>query len=227
MIRNDKLRGSYPTSYLMLLEEWHMGLRMLVCGEHMGGIEQTRNAYRNVWRWLSHRPDDGGSKNPRNVCQFVLDYTVQHPTRRSSSYLSPRELEISCTWFYLWNPLNDTDGDEETIVKSNTEESIAIIGGSSGTVQGRVCVSQAVLHHVKLKPILASTPACTWRDWGKPRKTSVRISSLRAEVWTRDMPNTKQDSNVKLNYSCDKASSCFTLFWIGNAWDICLPIGLW
>jgi hypothetical protein len=30
------------------------------------------------------------------------------------------------------------------------------------------------------------------REWGNPRKTSVRIPGLRAEIWTRKLPNTKQ-----------------------------------
>jgi hypothetical protein len=32
-----------------------------------------------------HRPDDGGSKNLRNVGKFVPDYTAQYPRRHSSS----------------------------------------------------------------------------------------------------------------------------------------------
>jgi hypothetical protein len=35
-------------------------------------------------------------------------------------------------------------------------------------------------------------PAFTWRDWGKPRKTSGKIACLRAEIWTRDISHTKQ-----------------------------------
>jgi hypothetical protein len=29
-----------------------------------------------------YRPDDGGKKRLRNVGQFLLDYTVQHPRRQ-------------------------------------------------------------------------------------------------------------------------------------------------
>jgi hypothetical protein len=36
-------------------------------------------------------------------------------------------------------------------------------------------------------------PVYSWRDWGKPRKSSVSIAGLRAEIWTRDFPNTKQE----------------------------------
>jgi hypothetical protein len=36
-------------------------------------------------------PDDDGSKNLRNVGQFLLDYMSQHPRRQSSSYYSCRE----------------------------------------------------------------------------------------------------------------------------------------
>jgi len=32
-----------------------------------------------------------------------------------------------------------------------------------------------------------------WKDWRKPRKPSVIIASLRAEIWTQDLPNTKQE----------------------------------
>jgi hypothetical protein len=36
-------------------------------------------------------------------------------------------------------------------------------------------------------------PAFAWRDWAQPWKTSVRIVSLTAEIWIRDLPNTKQE----------------------------------
>jgi hypothetical protein len=32
-----------------------------------------------------------------------------------------------------------------------------------------------------------------WMDLGKPRKPSVRIAGLRAEIWIRHLPNTKQE----------------------------------
>jgi hypothetical protein len=32
------------------------------------------------------------------------------------------------------------------------------------------------------------------RDWGKPRKILFSIAGLRAEIWTQDLPNTKQES---------------------------------
>jgi hypothetical protein len=35
--------------------------------------------------------------------------------------------------------------------------------------------------------------AFDWKDWGNPRKLSVGIADLRAEVWTRDLPNMKQE----------------------------------
>jgi hypothetical protein len=40
-------------------------------------------------------PDDGSSKHLWNVCQLLLDYTVQQPARQLSLYLSPWEPEIS------------------------------------------------------------------------------------------------------------------------------------
>lgn len=41
-----------------------------------------------------------------------------------------------------------------------------------------------------------------WKDWGKLRKTSLRIAGCRTEIWSRDNPHTKQgcyslDRNVK------------------------------
>jgi hypothetical protein len=35
-------------------------------------------------------------------------------------------------------------------------------------------------------------PPYAWKDWGNPRKTSIRIADLRVEIWTRDLPNTEQ-----------------------------------
>jgi hypothetical protein len=35
--------------------------------------------------------------------------------------------------------------------------------------------------------IWGTNPTFTWRDWVKPQKTSVRIASLRAKIWTRDL----------------------------------------
>jgi hypothetical protein len=40
-------------------------------------------------------PDDGGSKHPCNVGQFLPDYAAQHTRRGSSSYSPPWEPEIS------------------------------------------------------------------------------------------------------------------------------------
>jgi hypothetical protein len=46
------------------------------------------------------------------------------------------------------------------------------------------------------------------KDCGKPRKTSVRIAGLRSEIWTRDIPNTKQEcyqigSDVRFHQEAD------------------------
>jgi hypothetical protein len=38
-----------------------------------------------------------------------------------------------------------------------------------------------------------TTPELTWRDRGKPRKISIPITGLRAEIWTQELPNTKQE----------------------------------
>jgi hypothetical protein len=38
-------------------------------------------------------------------------------------------------------------------------------------------------------------PCIRLGDWVKPRKTSIRIASLRTDIWTRDLLNTKQDVN--------------------------------
>jgi hypothetical protein len=32
-----------------------------------------------------------------------------------------------------------------------------------------------------------------WLDWGKPIETSIRISGLRADIWTQDLPNKKEE----------------------------------
>jgi hypothetical protein len=40
---------------------------------------------------------------------------------------------------------------------------------------------------------LVAVKALAWRDWGKSRTMSVRISGLWAEISTRDLPNTKQE----------------------------------
>jgi hypothetical protein len=48
-------------------------------------------------------------------------------------------------------------------------------------------------------------PELSWKNWGKPRKTSVRIATIGAEIWTRDLPDTKKvflrlDHNVRLQW---------------------------
>jgi hypothetical protein len=47
-----------------------------------------------IRRWIIHRPDDGGSKHVRNVCQ-LRDCTARYPRRLSSSYSPPWESEMS------------------------------------------------------------------------------------------------------------------------------------
>jgi hypothetical protein len=37
--------------------------------------------------------------------------------------------------------------------------------------------------------IYSIIPVFAWRDWQKPRKSSVSIASFQAEIWTRDLPN--------------------------------------
>jgi hypothetical protein len=36
---------------------------------------------------------------------------------------------------------------------------------------------------------------CACMDWGKPRQTSNRTAGLRAMIWTRDLPSTKQNAS--------------------------------
>jgi hypothetical protein len=43
---------------------------------------------------MSHRPDDGGSKDPWNVGKLLPDYTVLQPRRQQSSYSPPWEPQI-------------------------------------------------------------------------------------------------------------------------------------
>jgi hypothetical protein len=42
--------------------------------------------------------------------------------------------------------------------------------------------------------IYGITQEFAWRDWGKLRKTYVRVAGLRAEIWTRDIKNTKKET---------------------------------
>jgi hypothetical protein len=44
------------------------------------------------------------------------------------------------------------------------------------------------------KALSRRSPRQTEENHEKPRKTSFRIANLRAEIWTRDLPNTKQNS---------------------------------
>jgi hypothetical protein len=46
----------------------------------------------------AHRLNYGGSKKVRNVGKFLRDYTIQHPTRQSCSWLL---LFISMGWGYV------------------------------------------------------------------------------------------------------------------------------
>jgi hypothetical protein len=41
--------------------------------------------------------------------------------------------------------------------------------------------------------IEGTIPVFVWKDWGKPRKTSVRIAGLRAETLNRHLPNKTQE----------------------------------
>jgi hypothetical protein len=36
-------------------------------------------------------------------------------------------------------------------------------------------------------------PDVYWRDWGQLRNISLRLANLWADIWTRDLPNTKQE----------------------------------
>jgi hypothetical protein len=58
--------------------------------------------YTAGWLWLQ-RPDDGGSKDLRNVGKLLPDYTALQPRRQPSSYSPPWEPQIlqnnqSCSW---------------------------------------------------------------------------------------------------------------------------------
>jgi hypothetical protein len=39
--------------------------------------------------------------------------------------------------------------------------------------------------------IQSTIAAFGWRDWGKHE--NIRIAGLRHDIWTRDLPNTKQE----------------------------------
>jgi hypothetical protein len=59
-------------------------------------------------------------------------------------------------------------------------------------------IVQSVVRHytgsaTRLQLIRGTAPIFTWGDWGKPQKPSVSIIGLRAEILTRDLPNTKQE----------------------------------
>jgi hypothetical protein len=43
-------------------------------------------------------------------------------------------------------------------------------------------------------------PAFDWRDWGKTQKGSVTTAGLRAEIWTQDLPNTKDCQLLDHNF---------------------------
>jgi hypothetical protein len=45
--------------------------------------------------YITHRPEDAGSKNFWNVVKLLTDYTMQHPKRQSCSYSPKLELDIS------------------------------------------------------------------------------------------------------------------------------------
>jgi hypothetical protein len=36
-------------------------------------------------------------------------------------------------------------------------------------------------------------PEFAWKDWEKAQKISVRISCILADIWTRDLQNTKHE----------------------------------
>jgi hypothetical protein len=37
-------------------------------------------------------------------------------------------------------------------------------------------------------------PAIALNGWEKPRKPAVMVAGLQADIWTQDLPNTKQES---------------------------------
>jgi hypothetical protein len=55
--------------------------------------------------WVTHCPDDGGSKLLWNVSRFLPDYMAQHPRRQSSSYLP--QWEPVYNMYTKRNPFNN------------------------------------------------------------------------------------------------------------------------
>jgi hypothetical protein len=41
--------------------------------------------------------------------------------------------------------------------------------------------------------IQGTAPEIAWRDWGKPRRTSVKIGGLWADICSRNHPNAEQE----------------------------------
>lgn len=60
---------------------------------------------------------------------------------------------------------------------------------------GKIVSEQLGANYVEISghdQLWNNIPARNWKNWGKPRTTSVGIAGLQAEIWIVDFPNAKQ-----------------------------------
>lgn len=74
-------------------------------------------------------------------------------------------------------------------------------------------------------------PEFVWRDWRKPRRTSLRFVDCRGDIWAWDVQNTKQDQHPSdrgiccfqtWNMRTDTASCSPCPFCISPSWKECI-----
>jgi hypothetical protein len=98
-----------------------------------------------------HRPDDGGSKDLRNVGKLLPDYTVLQPRRQPSSYSPPWESQILlCQDVMPWVPNIAAHCTQRTGAISLTDITIRVQGIESAApvrvLSPESCASQPLSH---------------------------------------------------------------------------------
>jgi hypothetical protein len=103
----------------------------------------------------------------RHHAKYRMDRSKLWPQTHNDAFGSARSKSQSVSVFIIYSSLNDAVSSSDYLASND-----CVISELERIWNETMILSQR------------ETSAFAWRDWGKPWKTSVRMTSLQAKIWT-------------------------------------------